>query len=595
MADQSSAPDLSGLLGQFDPSMIQQFAAQFAPQQSDKDAARTASLLAAAAGVFGGHGLAQGLSGGLLGLSQYPQQVREQQQIRGQQLSQGLQLYQAMRQQAVMNAMLQGMAGQQPGAAGAAPAPQTQPGPDATFQTPGGASGAFQSALGSGPAPITLPTQIPAPASVAPPPPNKAAMRNLLAGLNAANVAGGGKDMSAALGFAFPNPIPLRPGAGALDPTTGNVTPNPAPPPGYYYDAPTNSFKPVAGGQQAIATAAATPAAVSLAMQPQTGIIPGTSQTGIVGSVLNSLFPSGNLPYGAPNPNGAAGTPPSQGTPTGAIAPVQTALSPEEQAHSAELAEFEKNINSAGTSASKQGATYAALQQALTPLAGKTGPTLPARAQAAALAQDVLPSGVGKFAADMLTGGNSEQVLPAVTMLDKLTTGLAGLQLKEGFGTREAAQIIEMVKSAYPNASQVPGAPEAILGYMQGIRKWAGDTQQAMATWKSAPAGAVQGFDAVKNAPPGSIDGFPEAWNAEHPASSYVPPLGILGAIKDKKDVSAPMLAWQQGDAGTASQAAQSAPILTAAGKGNATVQAILQAGPTPQQMAILRQKGYIQ
>jgi hypothetical protein len=160
---------------------------------------------------------------------------------------------------------------------------------------------------------------------------------------------------------------------------------------------------------------------------------------------------------------------------------------------------------------------------------------------------------------------NSEQTLPAIKILDKLSTVMTGMQLKEGYGTREAAQIINMVRSSYPNAGQVPGAPEALLKFMDGMNQWTIDTQKGLAEWKSTHGN--------------SAEGFPEAWNQSHPASS-VPPLTLLQDISQGKPL------------GT-TQPKEPTYAIAPAARGNSTVQAILKSG-SPEDKAKLAAKGYL-
>jgi hypothetical protein len=276
---------------------------------------------------------------------------------------------------------------------------------------------------------------------------------------------------------------------------------------------------PVQGALAATAQNEATQKAVGLSLTPVEGIIPGTAKKGLVGNQLDAILQGRQPPYGALAPYG----PTTQAAidsgkvvagPNGKLTvapPVQTALSPEETAHSTDLAEYEKAVKSTATAASKQDATLTQMDNLMKYF--KPDPTLPFRADMAGYVQGI--PGVGRPIANALVS-NSATALPAIQAFQKLGVQMTGAQLKDGFGTREAAQIIGMVSRAIPNAGQVPGAPETILKFMHGINQWGHDQEQALAAWKADPAHG------------NSSEGFETFWNKEHPVSSYVPPLTVL-------------------------------------------------------------------
>lgn len=536
--DGSGLDFLSSMMG---PGEFNSLLAQFQPSEADKKQARAAALLAAGAGILGGHGLAQGLSQGLLGIAQYPQQLREQQLIRGQNVQAAMQLMPMLRL-AQQQKLLSGTN------FGGTSAPMQ--GPSQPFQAPGGAAALMNAGVaGTQPPTNSLPTQTPGGANTG----NPIIDQALNVGVPAATIKlvlasdPNGMATLAKMISDYAKPENLRANGTMVgrDPNTGQ--------PRIYYRAPelapgqtvdqSGAATDVPGAQKGLFNAAMRPRVAELATTPQEGIQNGIQ--GIVGSrldalqgnplisnFLTNLGQSGGVTgQGGNGGNGgmvAAQTPtntaPQQRGPL-----VQTRLTPEQEVHSKDLADFQNNVNTAATAASKQTGTLKEIGNALSVLDAnkvKTGPLLPYEAGAAGWLQAMGP--VGRYGADLLVN-NSAQTLPALKALEKLSTVLTGMQLKEGYGTRESAQIINMVKDSYPNAGQVPGAPRVLLNFMSGINNWMLDTQKNMAIWKAQH---------------GTIDGFPEAWNASHPASSYIPDYengkGLLESMQADKSQAGP-------------------------------------------------------
>src|SRR5271166_967503 len=212
--DTSAPPAIPGILGQLDPDtmqQLQQLAQQFGTNDADKKQALTQGLMAAGFGILGGHGIVNALGNAAQGLNQYNEVLQQSSQRRTQGLSQAMQALTMQRQMTMMQGLNKylNLLQQGPQTAGTG-APQT-------FQIPGGAQGMMNAGVSGQmpPAPNQLPTQQPVPGQ-----PDPIAIRNNLAMFNAANVAMGGKDMSSALQFAFPNPVSLR-GQYVFDPRTG--------------------------------------------------------------------------------------------------------------------------------------------------------------------------------------------------------------------------------------------------------------------------------------------------------------------------------------------------------------------------------------
>ncbi len=529
------------------------------PSEEDKKAARQHALLTAGLGMMAnstGPTMVGIGRGGLLGQNAYNQELQFNNQQRTANMAQ-INAYQnlamQMQNRDMMAKALNG-GGQ----------PETQPGPPQAFQAPGGASALMGAgAAGQDPTANSLPTQVQAP-------PNPMALRDRLVNANLINTIGGGKDLSAAIKMKYPDIIPLRAGAGAYDPATQKVMPNPAPPPGYYYDVGSNSFVKVKNAAEAEASAQSIPKAVAAAYEPQIGVLPGGGE-GVVGNKLDTMFGGGPLPYGAPSPYkgrtaaaqaageipppgvamkdwlaakaDAANNPGSEYHYYGAgntPMPVQTKLSPEQAAQSKNLGEYEQEIHKSATVAGQsQGKlnTLGTMFDRFTP-----GPTMPLRSGIASYAQEV--PGVGRAVADALVP-NSAQALPAIAAVKKLAVEMTAEQSKV-FGSREGQQVIGMIKSALPSIESVPGAPQIIMQSLAGINKYHIDTEQAVAAWKADPAHN------------GSLEGFQETWNKTNPPSNYVP-MDKLEAI-----------------VGGAPQS-QSAPTLSPKAQGNKTAQVMIQ------------------
>jgi hypothetical protein len=293
--------------------------------------------------------------------------------------------------------------------------------------------------------------------------------------------------------------------------------------------------------------------------QPQEGIV-GGNQTGIVGTQGGAMWGNRPLPYGVPSPyqqSAAQGpqTPPAQ---SGGVV---TKLGPEQTRNSESLGAEGAAYRDAAAQSSKGLAELGQIRKTLdyfTP-----GPTLPARAKLAGIAQDV-PFGLGRTVADALVP-NSQTALPAIAGMEKFGVGLTAEQSKV-FGSREGQQVIGMIKSSMPNAGMVPGAPQLILDAQMGIHKYIIDKAQGAEQWKQ---------DARHN---GSLDGFSEAWDRTHPVSSYISNLPALEALSQGKQLGA---------------AKEPSYSIAPAAKGNITVQQVLKSG-TAEQKAKLAAKGYL-
>jgi len=134
------------------------------------------------------------------------------------------------------------------------------------------------------------------------------------------------------------------------------------------------------------------------------------------------------------------------------------------------------------------------------------GPTLPKRADIANYLQEV--PGVGSTLANLLVS-NSKVALPSIQAFTKLSVNMVAAQAKV-FGSREAVQIVDMVKSALPNVGMVPGAPETIMNFMRGMNAYTKATEGALAAWKQGHNNSAQGFQ--------------EYWHATNPPTNFIPP-----------------------------------------------------------------------
>lgn len=219
---------MEGLLG-FNPDdlrRLQEMGAQFGPNAADKESAKWAGLLSLGAALMGARrgreseAIGQGLLGGFQAQQGYLDKAT---QDRGRNIAQALQLQQlATKDQ--FGKELSRILGQ----------PDTTQGQPSSFQIPGGATGAFNAAMGNSPQPTTLPTQVP-----------NVNKRQDLARLSMMNRASGGPGFSADINAMYPNPIAVAEGGMLFDPATGASRPNPKAAPGSFYDPTTNSMRPV--------------------------------------------------------------------------------------------------------------------------------------------------------------------------------------------------------------------------------------------------------------------------------------------------------------------------------------------------------------
>lgn len=399
----------------------------------------------------------------------------------------------------------------------ASPNIPTQPGPPAAFQQPGGAQALMSGAIGGAmPAQSQLPTQVPAPSAMSP----QQAQFNALNKLNLQGMMLGRPDMASAINAAFPQPTALRPNAAAID-RFGNIVtpPMPIPPSGSRFDPSTGAFVQVPNAERALALPKVTQELVERATTPQPGVLPGGGQ-GIVGTQLGAMG-GANGPYSFLN-NLTGSVPVTATTGNAPAGPVQTKLSPEQEENSKALGEQAASYREAQNQSLNALAQLKEMQGSLkyfTP-----GPTLPFRAGVAGYAQEV--PGVGRVVANALVP-NSQQALPAIAALEKLSVGLTAEQSKV-FGSREGQQVIGMIKSAMPNAAQVPGAPQVILDAQTGVHQWIVDKTNAALQWQQDPAHH------------GSLAGFSEAWNSAHPVSSYVNLRAIENLAKGTPTQGAP-------------------------------------------------------
>jgi hypothetical protein len=186
---------------------------------------------------------------------------------------------------------------------------------------------------------------------------------------------------------------------------------------------------------------------------------------------------------------------------------VQTELTPEQSASSADLAEYEKSVNEEA----KNGLVGQAKLDTLAPMFNRftPGPWVPAKAAVANVAQQPMFGSPGRAVADFMIP-DSAHALPAIAAVNKLAVELTAEQSKV-FGSREGQQVIGMIKSAMPSAELVPGAPQVIITALGGLNTWRAKTQEAMAAWKADPRHN------------GSVEGFQEYWNKTNPPTNYVP------------------------------------------------------------------------
>lgn len=331
----------------------------------------------------------------------------------------------------------------------------------------------------------------------------------------------------------------------------------------------------VPDAQRGYAAAAAIPDLVKRFTTPQTGVVAGGGK-GIVGTEGDALFgPGGVLGALSGVVNGQQSAAPAQPQP--APAPpnsprgrVQTDLSPEQRTDSEALGAEAGAYRSAAAQSSKAIAELGTIKQTLdyfTP-----GPTLPARASIAGVAQEV--PGIGRYIADALVP-NSKTALPAIAGMEKFAVGLTAEQSKV-FGSREGQQVIGMIKSANANAGMVPGAPQLVLDAQLGVHQYIMDKAQGAEAWKAEPAHND------------SLKGFSEAWDREHPVSQYVHNLPALQNIAEGKPPGAP-----RNDTPATGPAATPSYAIAPAARGNATVQQVLKNG-TAEQKAKLAAKGYL-
>src|SRR6185437_10457343 len=585
----------------FDPTQalngLQGLLGQIGPSQADIAAANKARLMDIAAGLLGARrgfefsALGQGLE---KGQADYANMLKTLPAIRATNLQSLLPLAQ-------MNMRMQ-MLNNFTGALNAAQQPTTVPGPDATFQSgPRTAADAF---TGNAPPPVNLPTQQQVPAGSVDP-----SLRQRLAQANL-GLSMFGVNATPALQFMFPQPVRVNQGGGVYDPAHGtfNVIPK-APEGAQPVQGPDGQWHievvPGAlGAEGAVSGTRAGASAVGAAM----GKLPHPlvdNQTGRdflpSGALYSQLYPRGD-PFGigmganvapaataaavAPGAANAAAAPAPQGAapqgPTAAPSPgATTELSPEQEETFKNAAEFEKAAHVAADAASTQEGRLNEMRQLLTYF--KPSPWLPLEAKAGGYLQAI--PGIGNRLASAFVP-NAATALPAIQAFTKNTIQFAADQSRV-LGSREAAQIVQMLRDANPNIGMVPGAPQTVMAFMSGMNRYVLDTEQNMMKWKQAN---------------GTVNGFKEAWHASHPMTSYLPPLSALQNIAQGKPPGIDLTSGApSGDAPDAApQGTASTPMpaftLTDKGRANPTLQALLKREtPNAQQLQILRLNGLVQ
>lgn len=519
--------DLASLLG-ISPEDISQFVGLLGPSASDQAAANKQGLLAASLGLLGarkGYEMDALRNAGMSGLGAQQGYLTNAAKMRQEALPQ----ISALRQMALQNQMATEMGNILKGAQGQQEAPALPAGSVGGTGMGGGTASLFGPS--SQPGAVAGPGQG-APAGMSP------NVRMQLAQFNLRQMPVTGKDYAPAIKAMFPDPISLREAGGYLDPMTGKYVALPKPPQGYTYDPESNTFKKVGNAAEAEAASKSVGKAVDLAFEPPTPRVDAQGNEYVPGGTkLNQLFPGGQLPYSAPQPfprppqtgkpngfgqypgqeandaamNAQAFNVPGPGSQPSSITKLGQGATAEQADTGKNTAEYRNGVFAAGDSARTQDATLGEMGQALknfTP-----GPTLPTRAAIAGYAQEVPV--VGRKLADVLVP-NSQSALPSVTAFNKLAVKMTAEQSKV-FGSREAQQIVQMVRDAIPNAGMVPGAPETIFRFMNGMNDWAKARQNALVQWE--------------NAHNGSAAGFRETWETANPPAHFVPPLEALTKI----------------------------------------------------------------
>lgn len=505
----SSAAD-SSLLG-MDPEMwkqLQAMSSQMGPTAEDRKTAMNHAIIAGSLGLLANANkpAAMGIgAGGLLWLNSYNDELKQMAQQRGANIGQAGQVYNLAKQAQMMN---MGMAAYNGTDAPQAPQGSPQPGPAGLPQ------------VGQAP------------------PPN---MRDRMARLGLVQGIAKG-DVVPAAKFMFPDAIPARPGAPIVSPIDGGVlNANAAPPPGHYYDPTTKSYLPVGNNQafqqMAGATAGAVTGAQEQAKAPyeittlqtpsgQTVQMPKSAALQNLSKAAPQAF--NNMVNPTPGQNAAIasdamksgyqlpqmGQPPQQlGVGPNPIAQAQ-AKSTAESTGTA-LADFEKGVHERAQTAEQSDATLSRMKQYMSKF--QTSATMPMRSEIANYALDV--PAVGESLANTLVP-NAKTALPAIQAFNKLVVGMTAEQSKV-FGSREAQQVVQMVKSAQPNIGMVPGAPQTVMEFISGVNDYNKATEQALNAWKAQHSG--------------SPDGFQEYWHATSPITKFVPPLSYLDDIASGK------------------------------------------------------------
>lgn len=580
----------------FDPasalSSMQGLLDQFGPSQADVAAASKARLFDIAAGLLGARrgfefsALGQGLQ---KGQADYANMLKTLPAIRAANLQAVLPLAQMQMRMGMLNNFL--------GTLGAAQQPTTVAGPQQPFMQNQTNANAV---AGNAPTSVqSLPTQQTVPAGSLDP-----SLRQRLAQANL-GLSMFGVNATPALQFMFPQPVRVNQGGGVYDPASHSFNVIPKAPEGAQpVQGPDGQWHielvPGAlGAEGSITGTRAGATAVGGTMgKPPVETVNATGQKTLPrGTLYDQLYPSGN-PFGL-NVGGASGpanvsvaplttAAPAAPVPVpvragGAPAPSQggasvTELSPEQEETSKNLADYEKAIHTAADAASVQEGRMNSMRELMTQFT--PGATLPMRSDIARYALDV--PGIGGPIANALVP-HAATAIPAIQAFTKDTIQFAADQSR-ALGSREAAQIVQMLRDANPNIGMVPGAPQTVMQFMSGLNKYALDTESGLSAWKQAHSGTVAGFK--------------EYWHATNPVTKYVPPLTALANIAAGKP---PGIDFTTGAPSGASAPTQTAPAvpsfaLTAKGRGNATLQALLKREtPNPQQLQILRLNGLIQ
>lgn len=524
-------PMLESLFGTMSEEERKQLMAQFGAQPEDKAEARNMALIMAGLSLLGtrrGQEMQGFGNAGMLGLNAYHTMLKDAMTQRGQDINQMIALRNVANQNKFASQISQLLGDN-------ARVPMVPDGGSATFQVPGGAGALFDAKVQGIPAQgPTMPTRVPDPVQAA-------SVRDRLAAVNLASMASGGKDFSAGLKFAFPDPIVSRPGAPLMDQNGRVINPNPKVPDGYFYDPTTNSLKSVTGAAEAEAKTRAIPEAVRAAYTPpQPNVDPGTGREVVPpGNLLQQLFPNGQYPY-----LGGASMPGAPGAPTGPGATYASTLTPGQRAvaqqdfrlygpaappapdsgpvlaapgrvtrlgpgATSEYAERGKTLAEQSAKIDEQASAsqqaYARNEEMRALIAQfKPGAASPFRRT---VAQWFEAGGASPDTVNAIAGGN----LAAMVALQKQVINGAFEATKQLTSRPAQAEVIMAATQGTANETMTKPAINAILDYNAGVHKYLMERQQARDAWMADPAHGK------------SLEGFEGWFNTNHPLTAYIP------------------------------------------------------------------------